>query len=355
MGIKSNYSYRFLVFTSIAAILACGKKPNESTTSNVQVLDQKTIVKTTLTATSDGLSAINVLGIILSDKEAKPAFKTGGVIAKTFLKEGDVVKKGQLLATLMMSEIDAQVRQAEEGLNKAERDMKRVKNLYADSVATLEQFQNVTTAYELARKTVEIVKFNKQYSEVRSPISGRIVKQIMHEGEIVGPGIPIYGVIGTGAADWKVNAGLIDRDWARVKEGDRGLLVLDAFPSVKYDVVVSKKSIIGGNANSTIDVELKFKSPPKNLAAGLIGKVTISPQNKGAATITLPIEALTKSNGSEAVVFTIENGKAKKTIVKIGSILGDKVEIIAGLHPQQEVITIGSMYLEDGDAVEVKN
>lgn len=343
-----------LIFTAIS-VLSCGNKKETPTPANENILNQKTIVKTTTTSVSDGIESINVLGIVSSDKEAKPSFKTGGVIARTFLKEGDKVKKGQLLATLIMSEIDAQVRQAEEGLKKTERDMNRVKNLFADSVATLEQLQNVTTAYEVAHKTYDIAKFNKQYSEIRSPISGTIVKQIMHDGEIVGPGMPVYAILGTGSADWKINVGLIDRDWARINTGDLGQMALDAFPGKAYDVFVHEKSVIGGNATSTIDVELKFKNPPQNLAAGLIGKVNLLPKGNKNKSMTIPIEALTKSNGNEAIVFVIENGKAKKTAVKIGQILGDKVEIISGITTMQEIVTVGAMYLEDGDLVEVKN
>jgi membrane fusion protein, multidrug efflux system len=355
MQIKSILNHQLLILSTVIYLVSCGKKTDKTIASAETILDQKTIVKTVSVRQSSATASINVLGLVISDKEAKPSFKTGGVIAKTFLKEGDAVRKGQLLATLVMSEIDAQVRQAEEGLNKAERDMNRVKHLYTDSVATLEQFQNSTTMYEMARRSVEIAKFNKEYSEVRSPINGRIAKQIMHEGEITAPGTPVYAILGTGSSDWKIKAGLIDRDWARVKIGDLGQLNLDAYPGKVYEAIVSEKSVIGGNASSTIDIELKFKSPPQNLAAGLIGKLSIHPKNKDVNTMTLPIEVLVNTNGNDANVFIVENGKAKKTAVKIGPILGESVEVIAGLTPNQAIVTIGAMYLEDGDAVEVRN
>ncbi|MBK7633850.1 MAG: biotin/lipoyl-binding protein [Saprospiraceae bacterium] len=149
----------------------------------------------------------------MSEAEARPSFKTGGVIKKTYVKEGDIVSKGQLLATLEMQEINAQVQQAEEGLQKVLRDKNRVGNLYKDSVATLEQYQNVTSAYEVAKRTSEIAQFNRLYSEVRAPISGKIIKQIMYSGEITGPGNPIYAILGVGKSDWVIQAGLTDRDW----------------------------------------------------------------------------------------------------------------------------------------------
>ncbi|MBK7474750.1 MAG: biotin/lipoyl-binding protein [Haliscomenobacter sp.] len=58
-------------------------------------------------------------GVLTSEQEAKPGFKTGGVVKRIFVEEGDRVVKGQLLATLHMAEINAQAQQAEEGLAKA--------------------------------------------------------------------------------------------------------------------------------------------------------------------------------------------------------------------------------------------
>jgi membrane fusion protein, multidrug efflux system len=350
----SNKVIFILTICIISMSIACKKKEVLTNDITSNVLNQKTIVKTTQPFSANGSEVIKVLGIVTSDKEAKPSFKTGGVIAKTYLKEGDIVKKGQLLSTLVMNEIDAQVRQAEEGLSKAQRDVNRVQRLHADSVATLEQLQNATTAYEVAKKTVEIAKFNRQYSEVRSPIAGRIVKQIMHEGEVTGPGTPIYAIMGTGNADWRISAGLIDRDWARVNVGDKATLVLDAFPTKNLEAVITDKSVIGGNASSTIDVELKFQNTPPNLAAGLIGKLTIAPKQSNSETMTISIEALTKSNGNTAIVYLHKQGKAVKKMINIGNILGDKVEVISGLSATDEVVTIGSMYLEDGDDIVVQ-
>lgn len=323
--------------------------PNNTIGANTDVLNIVN-VKTAAVIHGNIDQSVDVLGVVLSETEARPSFKTGGVINRVYVEEGQYVKKGQLIATLLMNEIDAQVRQAEEGLSKAERDVNRVKNLYADNVATIEQLQNVTTALEVAKKTVEIAKFNRNYSECRSPINGRVVKLIMHNGEIVGPGNPICGIMGIGNADWKINAGLVDKDWARVKIGDPVIVTMDAYPSKTFDGKITEKSSIGGNASGTFDVEIKLKQNPPNLAAGLISKLRIMPSTNEKMT-TIPIEALVNSNGRSAEAFTIIDGKAKKIRLTISKLLGDKVAIINGLEGVNSVVTTGSMYLEEGDLV----
>jgi membrane fusion protein, multidrug efflux system len=342
----------FLISTTFVFFLfsAC-KKESTSTKQEVSTNALKaTVVKTALIADLTDNALIQQQGIVMSKNEAKPSFKTGGVIARAYVDEGQMVTKGQLLATLKMDEIDAQVRQAEEGLAKAQRDLTRASNLYADSVATLEQKQNATTAFEFAKRTVEIAKFNRQYSEVRSPISGKVVKQLMRTGEIVGPGMPIYAIIGTGAQDWVVKAGLIDRDWARVVVGDGVEIVMDAYPGQSFTGVISEKSVITNGNSGVFDVDIRFTKQPTNLAAGLISKLNIRPSKKQNYR-TIPIESLVSSSAQQGRAFTIVDGKAKMVYLTISRILGDQVAVSQGLEGVTELITTGAMFIEEGDPV----
>ncbi len=339
------------IFIALAGLcfFACHSNENKNSKTKIRQVSQ-TIVKTYKVSEQRENNQISVLGIIKSETEARPSFKTGGVIRKTFVKEGDMIKKGQLLALLAMDEIDAQVKQAEEGFKKAERDMSRVRNLYADSVATLEQFQNVTTALELSKRNIEIAKFNRNYSEIRSPINGKVIKQMMFEGEITGPGNPIFYLLGVGSQDWVIQAGLTDRDWARVNLKDKVLISMDAYPGKSFTGYVKNKSSVGGNASGTFDVDIIFKDQPVNLAAGLITNIFISPAKNENYTV-IPIEALVKTDGNTAFAFTVQNGMAKIIKLTIAKLLGDRVAISSGLNGVDVVVTTGAMYLEDGEMV----
>src|ERR1700676_4163212 len=93
----------------------------------------------------NGLERIPVSGQFTTDDEEMMSFKTTGIISKKFVKEGEAIKKGQLLATLNLTEIDASLQQSQLAFDKASRDLQRLTNLFNDSVATLEQVQNAKT------------------------------------------------------------------------------------------------------------------------------------------------------------------------------------------------------------------
>ena len=337
-----------LLLLAISFLFSCSREKKEKT--NLPI-DMRQYVKLVSVENQSESNTLQILGIVGSDSQATPSFKTGGVIAKTFAKEGDYVKKGQLLATLIMTEINAKVTQAQEGYTMAKRDLERAEKLYQDTVATLEQVQNAQTQFNVAEKTLEIAKFNQSHSEVRAPISGRIVKQVLHQGEIAGPGMPVFAIVGISKSDWKITAKMIDRNWAKLNIGDKVDLKFDAYPNEKYKGKVYKKSVIAKDASGSLDVEFSLITQPKLLAAGMVCRINIDLNKKSSSLLTIPIEAIVKSDGSTATIFTEENGKAKKLEIIIDQMLGNNVVVSSGLEGIDKVITIGAIFLEDGDDI----
>ncbi len=338
------------IITLALGLIACGKKdPAPETAAETRL----TPVKLAPVEHAVLSAPVIATGMVHSSNEARPAFKVGGVIAKTFVEEGAFVKAGQLLATLQRTEIDAQVQQANVALEKAKRDYTRAQNLHADSVATLEQVQNANTGVKLAEEAVAIAQFNQRYAEVRAPISGKVIAKLMNEGEIVGPGTPVYYILGTGAADWVVKAGLTDKDWARLQPGDKAAIRLDAYPGQAFEGRVKTLADVGNPGSGTFEVELTIDAKGKRLAAGLVASLELSPAST-AERVLIPVEALVESSGKSGTVFTVDNESiAHRSIVQIDRLLGDKVVLASGLETAQTVVTDGAPYLEDGQRVKI--
>lgn len=291
-------------------------------------------------------------GIVSSSSEARLAFKTGGIIEKIYVNEGDQVRKGQLLAKLNMTEINAQVNQANEAFAKIERDKKRVESLYKDSVATLEQLQNITTAYNVTKQNIEIAKFNQNFSEIRATTNGRVIKKIMNEGELVGPGMPLFYITADGANDWIIRVGVSDKDWARLKEGDFAQVNLDAFKGENFPAKISNKAASIDPQSGLYQMELKFSKIPKQLALGLFANVKMQPAIQRSY-LAVPIDAIIEGNNNRAFVFVAEQGRAKKVSVETSTIQNGNILITNGLQEGQQVITDGSAYLKDGVNIKV--
>jgi RND family efflux transporter MFP subunit len=346
MNLKAN------LFFLVALLCACSSQPGADTAETAALAERPIPVRLSPVARDPIQLSIKTAGQVVSQTEVKPAFKIGGVIGRSFAEEGDRIKKRQLLATLNLAEIGAQVRQATEAVDKASRDLTRAKNLFADSVATLEMVQNATTALRLAQEQLEVAKFNQQYAEIRSPIDGRVIKKLLQPGEIAGPGMPVFYILGDKQGDWVVRAGLADRDWSRLRPGDRASLQFDAWPGRAFPARVSQLADTGNPASGTFDVELQLLEQPPRLAAGLIAAVELFPGAIDGQTI-VPLDALVEVNRSDAIVYTVSEGRAKALPVKLAFLHQERAVISAGLDKIELVVSTGASYLYEGAPVNV--
>src|SRR5882757_5715232 len=182
MNLKLFRTLRFPIAAILAfALVKCGD--NKASTASQKIAEDPILIKLQTITTGNYSRDLQYSGLIASNAEARLSFKIGGIVSKIFVKEGDHVSRGQLLATLDLTEIDAQVQQASQNLEKSKRDEVRISNLYRDTVASLEQLQNTRTGVSVATEALRIAQFNQQYAQIHAASGGAILQKLMNEGE----------------------------------------------------------------------------------------------------------------------------------------------------------------------------
>lgn len=311
--------------------------------------DPAVAVRTAPVAEEMGALAVAGTGALAAKEEVTLSFKTGGIVARIAADEGQTVRRGQLLATLDPAEIDAQVRRAEQGAARAERDMARARTLYRDSVATLEQLQNASTGAEMARADLSAARFNRRYAAIVAPVDGTILRRHAEAGELVQPGAPVL-VLGS-AGGTVLRVGLPDRDAVRVRRGDAATVRFDAFPGAAFAGRVAEVAAAATRGTGTYEVEVAVDGGGRALASGLIGRVEIAPASRQALRL-VPIEALLEADDDSATVYTLTpDGRARRRPVRIAFLRGGQAAVSGGLDGVREVVTEGAAYLEDGAPV----
>ncbi|MCB9206484.1 MAG: efflux RND transporter periplasmic adaptor subunit [Ignavibacteriales bacterium] len=296
---------------------------------------------------------IHSSGRLKSAKEVKLAFKTGGIIQKIFVSDGEKIRKGQILAKLNLEEIESQVNQAKVNYEKSLRDFDRVESLYKDSVVTLEQFQNAKSGLDAAESSLNIAKFNLNYSTITSPFNGKVYKRLVEENEMVSPGMPIF-MVGAAENQWQIGCGLTDKDIAKIQLGDKAKIKFDNYDQ-KISAKVSEIAASANPINGLFEIELTLDSQKNNLVSGLIASVDIS-TSENQTYLKIPIQALVDANENSGYVFVPEsnNSKAKKAEVKIVEILGESV-LVNSEEKISQVTTDGVEFLRDSSAIKIKN
>ncbi len=294
---------------------------------------------------------VHTVATIQADKNLKLSFKIGGIIEHINVEPGEQVSREQPLAKLNSIEIDSKLKQASLAVDKAKRDFERINNLYNDSVATLEQWQNAQTALEVARADLQMARFNRRHAVIKAPHEGVVLKQLAQSGEVVGAGYPVI-VLATTEKQYRVVAQVTDREWVQLKKGDSASVKMDAHPNQVFAARIEQISPLSEKYTGTYETKLIFTEQTLPVTSGMIARVKIYPRKKQPL-FKIPVDALLEASGLEGYVYVFEKGKAIRRAIKIARIGAQNLYVHSGLKMGEQVITKGKSYVSAGQRVEI--
>ncbi len=304
----------------------------------------------------DFSSPIATSGAFSTKDETILAFKTGGIVSKIYVQEGESIKKGQLLASLDLTEVQSGLTQAKLAFEKARRDYERTGRLFRDSVATQEQYENTKTALDIVEQQYKAAEFNLHYSQIRANQDGAVLRKFVNNGQQVSSGTPILQTNGTAVDSWVLRAGVNDHNWSMITLGDSATIHLTSPKVEDVPGKVVRKSQGADLAGGTYWIEISPEhSTSLTLAAGMFGRATLFPRVKQGGW-EIPYESLLDAQGNTGYVFvTQDQHTAHKVAVQLGKISSQTIQVTDGLDDFQYLIVSGSAYLTDQSTIQVQH
>jgi membrane fusion protein (multidrug efflux system) len=275
----------------------------------------------------------------------------GGQVTAILVKEGDNVKKGQLLLKLDDAIIRKQIDQAKTQLAYANDIYQRRNNLWKENIGTQVDLTTAKNNVDQAQHQVDILNEQLSYSNVYAEMNGVADQVTIHVGEVFPSTTGFIRIVNTG--DLKVTAQVPENYLGRVKVGSKVKIV---FPDLN-DSIMSVISVAGKviDPNSrTFPIEARLPSnalyKPNQLAFVRIMDYAAS------ASLTIPVNTLqTDEQGKYVLVAVTENGKmhARKKRVEVGEMYNNQLEIKSGLTEGDMLITDGFQNLYDGQLITI--
>ena len=299
-----------------------------------------------------------------------------GRILQFFLKEGDRVSAGQLIAHLdntgaalsastageavtlskmsakQLQEIQAQLSTAVEQAKLDSLNYKRQQNLWAQNIGSLSQLEAKKLAAAASKNAVKALQsklalaqsqlsFNQKQAQnnqgsasknlsefdIRSDISGEVYQLLAEKGEWVSPQKPI-AIVGN-SGDYLIHMEVDEVDIAKIQVGQTAIIALDAYKGQSYKGHVTRIIPIMNAKSQSFEVEAVFDEKPAQLYPGLNAEVNIVINRKEKA-LLIPLSCIDKNN----VVKT----KDGDITVKTGLRNLEFVEVLEGLTEQSEIL-----------------
>ena len=291
---------------------------------------------------------------IKSDDIAVASSETGGRITYLKAKEGQSVKKGQLIAKVDLDAIDKQVDEIKTSLSLAKDTYERQKRLWEQNIGSEIQYLQTKNNVDRLEQSLKTLDFQKTKANIYAPISGAIDKVMLKEGEMSSPGLPIVEILNTYKV--KVVANLPENYLGKVK---RGQYVDIHFPAIDLDKK-AKITLVGrsiDSANRTFKIEIEMSNHNQVLKPNLLAIVKINDLTIDDALIVPQELVLQEISGKEyLMVVGQKEGKkvAAKKFVVPGESYDGRVQIVEGITTEDEIIVVGARNVKEGDPIEIK-
>jgi multidrug efflux system membrane fusion protein len=333
-----------LLLTLVLA--ACGKQPQ-------QTAAPPTPVRVQAATLGPATPPISTNGIVAIKGEMKLSFKVAGVIKTLRVREGQQVKKGERLAEIELTEVNAQVEQARQLADKAKRDVARGERLYEDQVISLEQLQDLRTQASVAQAQLNGAEFNRGYAVITAPGDGVILRKLAEERELV-PTAQTVLIMGTHDRGYVVRAALSDREVVQLKLGDPAEIRVDAYPGQAITGSLAEIAGASDSRSGLFPIEVRFDSVPVALASGLVAKLNLHSSASRERQLTyVPIGAVVEGSGDRASVYIVDGDRAKRRNVRVAFIGPLAIALNDGVKPGERVVTDGALYLQDDERIEI--
>ncbi len=357
LGIDKRSGLLLLVAAVLAsAAIASARLNGEKGTVTVTPMPEMAVPVTVASVKRERrVIPVRSSGRLASKSEMRLSFKTGGLISHIDVDEGDRVEAGELLATLDLREVNARETQAQSNHNLALREYRRVEKLYERKLVSLKQKQDAQTAVVQAAEDLRIARFNKRYSTIRSPATGRVQRRLVEPNELVQAGEPVL-IVASEESGWVVRVGLSDSEVVRMAAGDKAEIAFDAFPRHRFYGSISEIAAASDPVSGTFEVEVQLDPVEEMLRSGFIARLTLMPTTREALDF-VPVDALVSVDGDKATFYVLdgEQRRARKVSAPIVHLLENELALEPVIENGALVVVEGAPYLRDGAAVTLRD
>lgn len=336
---------------------------------------------------SQAFTVLNATGYVVAQRKAAVASKATGRLEWLGVREGSLVKQGEVLARLENRDVTASLDQAAANIKLAQANLEqgqaeftdagnalnRSRDLLAKKFVSQAAHDTVIARHEKARAAISgyqaavaVAKANHRAAQVavdqtliRAPFDGVVLTKNANVGDVI---TPFSSATGSQAAvvtmadmtTLEVEADVSESSLAKVRLDQPCEIQLDALPDLRLRGVVHRLVPTVDRAKATVMVKIGFVDKDTRILPEMSAKVAFLSQpvpddQRGARTVVQPA-AIVERNG-RSVVFVIGNGKVSQVEVQTAGRIGEMIEVVKGVAPGDRVVLKPSGKLRDGAAV----
>lgn len=373
---RKFYTTSIFAFSLAAFLVACGGEQNDKTAQlkelkgqQAEIANKIKALEAELAKTNPAAENVKTKDVSLSELQPRPfdhyvqtqgtveaidnilvSAKTMGIITQVFVREGDVVSKGQTLAQIDNSLTLRGIEEVKSGLELATTVYNRQKNLWDQKIGTEVQYLQAKNNKESLERRLATLNEQLDMSRIKSPINGSVDEVEVKIGQNAAPGAPAFRVVSNDKL--KLKANISEAYASDIKKGNKVVLTFgDLNKTINAQITFVGKTI--NQLSRTFPIEVALTSS-NDFRPNMTGEIKVIFHSEPSA-VVVPVNVVQDINGQK-VVYTAEASgdklSAKKNVVEVVGIYGSFAQI-KGLKAGDKIVTVGYQGLNDGERLKI--
>ncbi|MEN8244720.1 MAG: efflux RND transporter periplasmic adaptor subunit [Thermodesulfobacteriota bacterium] len=292
---------------------------------------------------------INLPGYVDPYEDLWVKAEVGGQVVNILVKEGQTVKKGEVLVALDERDYQLRLSRIEAAYDLAKLEYDRIASLDKKGITAANRMDEASANYKDVTAQRDEARLALARTRITAPISGRINTIVAKQGDFIQPGAEIAQILQV--TDVKVTVGIPESDVASLFELESSAVVIEALGKRR---VKGKKVFLSRqprNLARLFDLELIVPNPDGKILPGMFARVELIKDVYEDA-LVIPLYAVI-NQGEQRLVFVEHDGKAEKRLVQVGMLVDWQIQVISGLEAGDRLVIVGHRLLEEGQVVDV--
>jgi RND family efflux transporter MFP subunit len=316
-----------------------GPDPNRATPVEIAVAVRGSVMRTvTLAGTIEPLRVVGVNA------------QLAGALGAVRVLEGARVRDGDVLASIEVPELEAQLKSAQAALQFAQATAERSEQLFAQRVIIASEVERDRAALAAARSTLEALQVRRDFATVRSPMAGVVTQRLVETGDVVSPNQRLFTVADVSTLLTRVLVSELDVGALAAAQAVQ--LTVDALPGEAFMGRIRRIFPSADSVSRMIPVEVAVSGvATARLRPGYTARSTFNLSSRDDA-ILVPARAVQGAAGNQSV-YLVQQGAPVRRVVRVGSDVAGKAEILEGLQVGDTVIVAGANEVREGGRIRI--
>lgn len=342
----SKMKHMLILAFSVLAFGSCQRNTKINTNLNQAKVRVITVGEENIKPT------IDYVGTVESSSSVNVSFPMGGTVERMLVSEGELVRKGQLLATVNSTTLQNSYNASLATLQQAEDAYKRMKEMYENKSIPEIKYIDVKTKWEQAKASETSMRKLLADASLYAPENGVISRKFVEQGTNVAPSAPIYAIANTQKIN--VMVPIPEKEINNFKIGQECTVQSSAVDGLKFRGKIIEKGVVANPISHTYPLKISILGNNEKLMPGMVVRVWIDNNADDNQKISVPIKNVLLDYPDKRFVWVIdENNKAQRREVTLGTLIGNQVVITKGLSVGDKVVTDGYQYIGPDTVVDI--